>query len=263
MNALLRPLKWKNRKNPQPEAELELDQFVESDRHFMYQDASRPLDSHTRSPIDSIPSEILEMIFLFTQTDMYSWEYEYRKWIYCAHVSRRWRRVSLSFKHLWTSVHTIWCHIAHTFIRRSGNAPLTLRIALRSDTSGLERQTVDLALMHIYRTRELHLHVEGVEELSQISSSFLQIGLQTPLEILDVRSGLLPLEFPPDIFNQARGSLLSLTVMNVCFPYPPAFLRSITRLHIIWYQRPGSLNLISFLDMLNCCTNLVKLEFCN
>ncbi|TDL15787.1 hypothetical protein BD410DRAFT_844933 [Rickenella mellea] len=91
---------------------------------------------------------------------------------------------------------------------------------LRPNTSCLERHTIDLALAHISRTRELHLRVEGAEELTKLSTQLLQIDLptsSTSLEILDVQSGV-SFEYPHDIFKQAHGSLRSLTTTNVYSP---------------------------------------------
>ncbi|TDL15790.1 hypothetical protein BD410DRAFT_85990 [Rickenella mellea] len=203
------------------------------------------------------------MIFVLTQADISPWTNEFRKWIYCTHVSRRWRRVSLAFNHLWTSIDTTWGSIVTTFIHRSGNAPLILRMDLRPDTWWLESQAINMALTHISRTRELYLRVEGVEELTKISTQLLQIGLQTSLEVLDFQSGVSSFELPRDIFKQTHGSLRSLTFTNVCSPYPPALLGNITSLRIIWTQRPGSPHLVSFLDMLDQCSNIVEFEFCD
>ncbi|TDL16759.1 hypothetical protein BD410DRAFT_611652 [Rickenella mellea] len=260
MNAIIRSLRSRNRKNPD---DPDLDEFLESDKHFIYQDACRPPNTHFESPIDLLPSEILEMIFVFTQADIAPWPKGYRKWIYCTHVSRRWRRVSLGFNHLWSSVDTSWCRIASTFIRRSGNAPLRLWINLKADTPSLERQTIDWALTQISRIRELYLQVEGVKELTKISSSLLQNGLQSSIDILDIHSST-SLDFPNDIFKQDRGTLRSLTITNVQFPYPPALLHSITRLRITWTQHRGRpLDFIDLRNTLDLCANLVELEFRN
>ncbi|TDL15776.1 hypothetical protein BD410DRAFT_796049 [Rickenella mellea] len=219
------------------------DQFHEPETGVVDQNPSLP--SSIIVPdcnIHYVPPELLAAIMLLTQSDISPWTLEGRRWIYVTHVSRYWRQVSLNLPHLWTSVDTSWAAIATSFIRRSGTAPLSLKINLQAKSSWLECQAINFALTHFTRTKELHLSFDGVHELAKISSSLYRPG-----------------------FTSVLQSLVSLETTNVHLPYPPGLLGNLKTLKVHWVgvRHHISGDFLSILSTLEYCTELESFELRN
>ncbi|TDL17394.1 hypothetical protein BD410DRAFT_794359 [Rickenella mellea] len=245
--------------------------FHDKDHFHAFDQASGILDGSQSLPnpvrnngIDGFPPEILGDIFSLSQSDISPWTSEGRRWVYVAQVCRYWRQVALNLPNLWTSIDTSWRIIAPVFLRRSGNAPLDVKINLRERLSWRECHAINVALGQISRTRALHLNVEGVNELIKISSSQSRPGFAMSLQSLTLHSSI-PLDLPPYIFAQTYSSLVSLDTSNIYMPFPPGLLCNLKNLKVYWVglQRDVLTNMLSFVGTMEHCTKLERLEFHN
>ncbi|TDL18267.1 hypothetical protein BD410DRAFT_900938 [Rickenella mellea] len=266
MNGITPPMNCGHRVEPGtlPVAkDFNADPFLESDIDFLSRGI--PLSStphYQEASIDRLPLEILAAIFTLTRTNRTSWTEASRKWIHCTQVSRRWRWVALFFPNLWTCIDTEW-RIAETFLRRSGNTLLVLRMHMKTCVSVLECQATSSAFKHMHRTRELYLRVDGTKELSNIAFPLRQSGLSTVLETLEVYGAYGPFTLPHDIFSETYVKLRSLNLINAFPPYPPGLLRNTRHLTILWSERRDSATVIPLLRMLESCISIEEFDFCD
>ncbi|TDL16786.1 hypothetical protein BD410DRAFT_794992 [Rickenella mellea] len=214
--------------------------------------------------IFGLPPELLGVIFLFAQSDTSAWTSDGRGWIIITHVSRYWRQVALNLPQLWASIDTSWRIVAPVYFRRSGSAPLNMKINLRRRLSWRECHVINIALTQLSRTRQLHLNVEGLNELVKISSSQGRPDCTLSLHSLIIQSSI-PLALPPNIFAQTFACLESLETSNVFMPFPPGLLCNIKILKVYWvgHWRDGLTNWLSFVSTMENCTNLEQLDFHN
>ncbi|KAI0316940.1 hypothetical protein OF83DRAFT_1123965 [Amylostereum chailletii] len=118
----------------------------------------------TSCPVSILPIEILGHIFTFLPNCHQDFPKPNTKppsWLAVTHVCRRWRFASLSYIDLWTNIITDPVGWTEESLRRSGSAPIAIKIKLEPISSPIPN-AISQALSHYPRAGRIDLEGKGI-----------------------------------------------------------------------------------------------------
>lgn len=131
-------------------------------------DTNAIIQTQSTSPIDTLPNELLNLVFEYCVSPSYSTPLIHRISITLSHVCSRWRFIVLFAPQLWTQVHIQSCHkeihqklAEYTqWLTRSGSAPLSVSVSLnRSEPPTTSEVVMHFLLPYLPRVEHLDLTV--------------------------------------------------------------------------------------------------------
>ncbi|KAI4518949.1 hypothetical protein K525DRAFT_207257 [Schizophyllum commune Loenen D] len=151
-------------------------------------------NSSAQAPIEKLPPEIMECIFLLCQPfyDDFLPTWPSRKsleWISVACVSRRWRFIATSYPMLWCTIELCYnrpADLGRMFLKRSRNAPLTVFFASKYRRSSSSDIAVLQEIGAHHCDRLVALHVDVAHWRSFIRVYDLLDGKASHLESLSI-----------------------------------------------------------------------------
>ncbi|TCD61466.1 hypothetical protein EIP91_008401 [Steccherinum ochraceum] len=133
-----------------------------------------------------LPPELLREIFILLRDDA-----EPKLMVPLSHVCSVWRQAALGYQDLWTGINLMNTALTDMFIRRSGNAPLSLCLD--------ERESLDLGAIRHSIARLTHIEAYMAEPLMVKLCEFLSDAQVDNLVSLDLATPLDSEEFHTNI----------------------------------------------------------------
>lgn len=207
------------------------------------------------APINSLPPELLNIVFSLAGNDLVS----------VTHVCQHWRDVALHTPGLWTHVGHTSPEGVKTYLRRSKGLPLDISLTVLEIPT---LATLQALTTEIHRTRSLRVTLPPSAGLRLVTQSLMSLSPQ--LEVLYIRDcdsprGVLPL-LPPTPPRGRPGDfdgaplLRSLTLHHVPLPYLPRGPSSLINIELTGKECVGDALLL--LDLLERSPSLERLKIC-
>ncbi|TFY56020.1 hypothetical protein EVG20_g9096 [Dentipellis fragilis] len=209
----------------------------------------------TPSPIDQLPPEVLERVFLYCVDDAsvaiadirdHRWCFSTTKalyWIRITYVCRRWRRIAIGYPMLWTHVPGLLSAKWITaFFQRSTPFPLDIDIAL--DHWFKDQDLLPLLQGEHHRIRQLYVCFRGGGDyllfydlstnLGSLISYLVAQASMPMLESFAIDVGFLAsrgFQFPVSAFEKNAPCLRELSLSHGIYLRGPSVLNALLHLH--------------------------------
>ncbi|KAF8913595.1 hypothetical protein CPB85DRAFT_1434001 [Mucidula mucida] len=219
-------------------------------------------------PVNQLPAELMVIIFTYSQQHLASflptppngiaYDKHHRDWLSLLHVCRHWRGIAATSNLLWTTIDNGL--VPQKFLRRSGNAPLTVYCGVRMRSC--PKSDLSLFLPHLHRIRELHMDISSW--VLSIQDLYTAISKPAPLLESLTLDTMGPVTAPnahlPAIFNGVMPRLRKLCLEYFTY-WPTGYFRGLTSLCLHHMPFPESLRptTAQFLDFLESSPDLEEL----
>lgn len=219
--------------------------------------------SNSLQAVNRLPPEVLAMIFKEIQQhlpsfvplpdDENSFNNQHKDWLVTTHVCRHWRGIVAACPRLWS---TIDSHlIPRTFLKRSGNGPLTLYLGVREP--GITQSLIEALVPQSHRFQEFHVAVDVWDGATPVYS-LLNHPAPHLSSMTIINSGRDGVDSLPPVFAGHMPNLRQLT-LEFFTSWPTGYFEQLTHLclyHQCLISRPTT---SQFLDYLDSCPQLIDL----